>query len=134
MDDELGMDDGECVVGCGCGCGIENDDERSRMEAYIDEVRAANAAGVAWDESGGWLHLVTASEPATPGVDAEGSSITGSVSKLGPAQDGKRRERERDRTGGRTSKTVSPTPTTSTMRKREKKAKKKPRASGLSYY
>jgi hypothetical protein len=136
MNDELGMDDGECVVGCGCGCGFEDDDERTRMEAYIEEVRAANAAGVAWNESGGWLQLASTSEPATPGLYAEGmygDSMTGPLSKPGAIQDDKRRERERGRVSGRASKTTSPTPTTSTMRKR-KKEKKKPRASGLSYY
>lgn len=137
MDGELGMDDGECVVGCGCGCGFEDDDERTRMEAYIDEVRAANAAGVAWDESGGWLQLASASEPPTPGVYAEGvygDPLTGSLSKSGAVRDEKRRERDRERVSGRASKTTSPTPTTSTMRKKKKKEKKKPRASGLSYY
>ncbi|KAL5118191.1 hypothetical protein ACEQ8H_003863 [Pleosporales sp. CAS-2024a] len=129
MDQEVGMGDGEleCVVGCGCGCGFDDDDERSRMEAYIDEVRAANAAGVAWDERGGWLQLASTGEAATratPGVYA------------GTGQDEKRRERERERAGGRASTTTtSPTPTTSTMRKRKKeKEKKKTRASGLSYY
>ncbi|EAT85296.2 hypothetical protein SNOG_07830 [Parastagonospora nodorum SN15] len=125
MDDELGMDDGECVVGCGCGCGFEDDDERTRMEAYIDGVRAANAAGVAWDESGGWLQLASTD-------DAHGDSLHESTDKSGAVHDDKR-ERERERVTGRTSKTTSPTPTTSTMRKR-KKEKKKPRASGLSYY
>jgi hypothetical protein len=136
MDDEIGMDDGGCVVGCGCGCGLEDDDERSRMEAYIDEVRAANAAGVAWDESGGWLQLASASEPATPGVYAEGVHgvpMTRVMSKNGAVQDDRRRERDRERVSGRASKTTSPTPTTSTMRKNNKK-KKRPRASGLSYY
>jgi hypothetical protein len=131
MADELGASDGECVVGCGCGCGIDDDDERTRMEAYIDEVRAANAAGVAWDESGGWLQL-TASGPATPGVYAE--SVYGDL-VTGKPRDEKKRERERDRVSGRGSKTTSPTPTTSTMRRKKKDKKKtKPRASGLSYY
>jgi hypothetical protein len=137
MDDELGMDDGECVVGCGCGCGFEDDDERTRMEAYIDEVRAANAAGVAWDESGGWLQLASASEPPTPGVYAEGvygNVLTGSLSKPSLLPDDKRSTRDKERVGGRGSKTTSPTPTTSTMRRKKKKEKKKPRASGLSYY
>jgi len=125
MDDEVGMDDGECVVGCGCGCGFEDDDERTRMEAYIDEVRAANAAGVAWDESGGWLQLASTD-------DAHGDSLDESTGRPGAAHDDKR-ERERGRVTGRTSKTTSPTPTTSTMRRR-KKEKKKARASGLSYY
>jgi hypothetical protein len=136
MDDEIGMDDGGCVVGCGCGCGLEDDDERTRMEAYIDEVRAANAAGMAWDESGGWLQLASASEPPTPGVYAEGMhgvSMPRVLSKNGAMQDDRRRERDRDRVSGRGSKTTSPTPTTSTMRK-SKKGKKRPRASGLSYY
>jgi hypothetical protein len=134
MDDELGMDDGECVVGCGCGCGLEDDDERSRMEAYIDEVRAANAAGLAWDESGGWHQLAAASEPPTPGLYAEGMDLmTNSASKTGAAPDDRRRERDRVRVSGRASKTTSPTPTTSTTRKKGKKSKK-PRASGLSYY
>ncbi|KAH7398964.1 hypothetical protein DE146DRAFT_613869 [Phaeosphaeria sp. MPI-PUGE-AT-0046c] len=139
MDDELGMDNGECVVGCGCGCGLEDDDERSRMEAYIDEVRAANAAGVAWDESGGWLQLASASEPATPGVYAgelngHGDLLIPVPNKSGPVQEEKRRERERERVSGRASQATSPTPTTSTMRKKDKKGKKKSRVSGLSYY
>jgi hypothetical protein len=134
MDDELGMDDGECVVGCGCGCGLEDDDERSRMEAYIDEVRAANAAGVAWDESGGWHQLAAASQPPTPGLYAEGVDLmTNVASKAEGVQDDRRRERDRVRVSGRASKTTSPTPTTSTTRKKGKKSKK-PRASGLSYY
>ncbi|KAH8717024.1 hypothetical protein GQ44DRAFT_688128 [Phaeosphaeriaceae sp. PMI808] len=139
MDDELCTDGGECVVGCGCGCGLEDDDMRSRMEAYIDEVRAANAAGVAWDESGGWFQLVSNSEPATPGLYAESvdaNFMTGAVSKIGVSREEKRRERDRnvERAGRRTSKTISPTPTTSTMRKRKEKGKKKARVSGLSYY
>lgn len=139
MDDELGMDDGECVVGCGCGCGLEDDDERSRMEAYIDEVRAANAAGVAWDESGAWLQVASASEPPTPGVfaadfDRHEDLLTPVLKNPSPAQEGQRRERERERVSGRASQATSPTPTTSTVRKKEKKGKKKARASGLSYY
>jgi hypothetical protein len=136
MDDELGMDDGECVVGCGCGCGLEDDDERSRMEAYIDEVRAANAAGVAWDESGGWHQLAAESEPPTPGLYAEGVDLmANAASKAGAVQDDRRRERDRVRVSGRASKTTSPTPTTSTSTTRKKgKKSKKPRASGLSYY
>lgn len=125
MDDELGMDDGECVVGCGCGCGLEDNDERSRMEAYIDEVRAANAAGVAWNESSMWR-----SQPPTPGLSVEGDFMTGAMSKMSGE---KRRDRERERVAGRTSKTTSPTPTSSTMRKK-KGTKKKARVSGLSYY
>jgi hypothetical protein len=122
------------VVGCGCGCGLEDDDERSRMEAYIDEVRAANAAGVAWDESGGWHQLAAASQPPTPGLYAEGVDLmTNVASKAEGVQDDRRRERDRVRVSGRASKTTSPTPTTSTTRKKGKKSKK-PRASGLSYY
>ena len=109
------------------------------MEAYIDEVRAANAAGIAWDESKGWLQMASESEPATPGLFAEsvyGDFMTGVASKIGSGVDEKRRDRdrERERVGGRTSKTTSPTPTTSTIRKKEKKAKKTARVSGLSYY
>ncbi|KAF2027536.1 hypothetical protein EK21DRAFT_71664 [Setomelanomma holmii] len=131
MDDELGMDDGECVVGCGCGCGIEDNDERSRMEAYIDEVRAANAAGVGWDESSVWAE----SAPATPALytdNSYGDFMTGAASKIDGGD--VRRERDKERVGaGRGSKTTSPTPTTSTMRKKKEK-KKKSRVSGLSYY
>jgi hypothetical protein len=133
MDDELGMDNGECVVGCGCGCGLEDDDERSRMEAYIDEVRAANAAGVAWDESSVWA----ASEPATPGLYndiAYGDFMTGAASKIGGGEVRRERDKERIGVGGRASKGTSPTPTTSTMRKKKEKGKKKARVSGLSYY
>ncbi|KAH7090463.1 hypothetical protein FB567DRAFT_437997 [Paraphoma chrysanthemicola] len=135
MDDELNMDEDACVVGCGCGCGIEDNDERSRMEAYIDEVRAANAAGTAWDESSVWA----ASEPPTPGLFGEivyGDFMTGAASKIGGGETRREREKERVGVGGRGtgSKTTSPTPTTSTIRKKREKGKKKARVSGLSYY
>ncbi|KAF1851811.1 uncharacterized protein K460DRAFT_273188 [Cucurbitaria berberidis CBS 394.84] len=131
MDDELGMEDGECVVGCGCGCGLEDNDERSRMEAYIEEVRAANAAGVAWEEGGEWLQMASHSQPATPGLYAESiysDFMTGAASKMvGGNEDEKRRERLAGR-----DKANSPTPT---AKKKDKgKKKKTTRASGLSYY
>ncbi|KAF1359972.1 hypothetical protein EJ07DRAFT_165623 [Lizonia empirigonia] len=81
----LGMGDGECV-------------------AYIDEVRAATASGVTWEDD---------SELATP-----------SVSKIASAGNDKRK----DKPSGRG--TPSPTPTAA----KKKKGKKKVRASGLSYY
>ncbi|CAN9144126.1 unnamed protein product [Alternaria alternata] len=123
MDDEIGMDDGECVVGCGCGCGLEDDDERSRMEAYIEGVRAANAAGIAWEEGSEWLPSGTTT-PALYAESAYGDFMTGGVSKMAGTGEEKRKER----LGGR-SNVVSPTPT-----KTKKKGKKKVRASGLSYY
>jgi hypothetical protein len=125
MDDKLAMDNGDCVIGCGCGCGLEDDDERSRMEAYIEEVRAATAAGIAWDESRGWLQMASASQPTTPGIYAEGLDgdfMTGGMSKVGV-------ENMVDRSGKGRMET-SPTPTV----KKEKKGKKKTRASALSYY
>jgi hypothetical protein len=123
MDDEIGMDDGECVVGCGCGCGLENDDERSRMEAYIEEVRAANAAGIVWEEGSEWLPSGTTT-PALYAESAYGDFMTGGASKMVSNGEEKRKERS----GGR-SNVVSPTPT-----KAKKKGKKKMRASALSYY
>jgi hypothetical protein len=127
VDDDLGMDEGECVVGCGCGCGLEIEDERTRMEAYIDEVRAATATGVDWDERSEWMQLVPADRaPSTPSAYSESMfsdfSWRRGVSKLeGDAQD-KRNERLRG-------------PTPSTAKKKGKgKGKKKVRASGLSYY
>ena len=123
MDDESGMDDGECVVGCGCGCGLEDDDERSRMEAYIEGVRAANAAGIAWEEGSEWLPSGTTT-PALYAESAYGDFMTGGVSKMAGTGEEKRKER----LGGR-SNVVSPAPT-----KTKKKGKKKVRASGLSYY
>jgi hypothetical protein len=127
VDDDLGMDEGECVVGCGCGCGLEIEDERTRMEAYIDEVRAATAAGVDWDERSEWMQLVPADRaPSTPSAYSESMfsdfSWRRGVSKLeGDAQD-KRNERLR-----------GPTPSTA-KKKGKSKGKKKVRASGLSYY
>ncbi|KAH7392733.1 hypothetical protein BKA66DRAFT_412227 [Pyrenochaeta sp. MPI-SDFR-AT-0127] len=133
MDDELGMDDGECIVGCGCGCGLEEDDERSRMEAYIAEVRAANAAGVTWDEGGEWFQMASRSQPATPGLHAEGvygDFMTGGASKMA-ASNVEEKRRERLGGSGRGAANTSPTP----AKKKEKgKGKKKVRASGLSYY
>lgn len=132
MDEELDMDDGECVVGCGCGCGLEEDDERSRMEAYIDEVRAANAAGQGWEEGSEWLQMASLSQPATPGVVVGGDYgdfMTGGVSKMmGSGGEDPRRER----LAGTEKTTKSPTPTT--KKKDKGKGKKKVRASGLSYY
>jgi hypothetical protein len=126
MDDELCMDESECIVGCGCGCGLEDDDERTRMEAYIDEVRAANAAGVAWNEGGEWLQMASQDQPGTPGIYA-GSMyddfMTGAASKMAASPEEKR-ERSTDR-----STVVSQTPT-----KSKKRGKKKARVSGLSYY
>jgi hypothetical protein len=129
MDDELGMDDGDCVVGCGCGCGLEDDDERSRMEAYIEGVRAANAAGIAWDEGNEWPQsgLTT---PALYAESAYGVFMTGGVSKMA----GSGEERKKVLLAARAT-AVSPTPTsTTTSTTKKKKGKKKTRASGLSYY
>ncbi|KAF1831109.1 hypothetical protein BDW02DRAFT_572344 [Decorospora gaudefroyi] len=125
MDDELGIDEGECVVGCDCGCGLEDDDERTRMEAYIEGVRAANAAGIAWEEGSDWFQ----SGSITPAFHAESAYsdfMTGGASKM--AESGG--ERRRERLAGR-SAMVSPTPT---VKKKEKKGRKKARISGLSYY
>jgi hypothetical protein len=129
MDDELGMDDGDCVVGCGCGCGLEDDDERSRMEAYIEGVRAANAAGIAWDEGNEWPQsgLTT---PALYAESAYGDFMTGGVSKMA----GSGEERKKVLLAARAT-AVSPTPTsTTTSTTKKKKGKKNSRASGLSYY
>lgn len=132
MDDELGMDDGECIVGCGCGCGLEDDDERSRMEAYIEGVRAANAAGIAWDESVDWRQMASASEPPTPGLSTGsvyGDFMTGAASKPVNALESRKKEKDRERAAARLSNNTSPTPTV-----KKKKGKKKARVSGLSYY
>ena len=129
MDDELGMDDGECVVGCGCGCGLEDDDERSRMEAYIEGVRAAQAAGTAWEEGSVWLPSGTTT-PALYPESVYGDFMTGGASKMaGTTSAGEEKKKERGAGGGGRRDVVSPTPT-----KAKKKGKTTPRASGLSYY
>ncbi|KAH9875196.1 hypothetical protein J1614_004686 [Plenodomus biglobosus] len=130
MDDEIGGDEGECMVGCGCGCGLEDTDERSRMEAYLDDVRAANAAGqhVAWGEDGDSMQMH--SQPVTPGLyenSVSGGSMTGGGSKIIDQGEEKRRER----LTGRSTANTSPTPS---RERKKKKSKKKVRASGLSYY
>jgi hypothetical protein len=86
-------------------------------------VRAANAAGIAWEEGSEWLPSGTTT-PALYAESAYGDFMTGGVSKMAGTGEEKRKER----LGGR-SNVVSPTPT-----KTKKKGKKKVRASGLSYY
>lgn len=135
MDDDLGTDDGECVVGCGCGCGLEDDDERSRMEAYIDEVRAANAAGVAWEEGSDWHQTVPRSQPVTPGLYADsiyGDFMTGGASKMAISNGREKKKKEKLSAGGRS--TASTSPSSTTKKKDQSKSKKKARVSGLSYY
>jgi hypothetical protein len=56
MDDEISSEE-ECVVGCGCGCGFETDEERDRIEEFIEGVR--------WEERGGWLPEVEFDEDAS---------------------------------------------------------------------
>jgi hypothetical protein len=129
IDDELGMEEGECVVGCGCGCGFEVEDERTRMEAYIDEVRAATASGVTWEDGDAWMNMLPPDSLATPSTFSENSMFDGftwgkGVSKIASNASTKGTERP----SGRGS--PSPTPTTA----KKKKSKKKTRASGLSYY
>lgn len=100
------------------------------MEAYIDEVRAANAAGIAWDEGSEWMQMAAYSQPATPGVYADsiyGDFMTGGASKMMQGD-----EKRKERLPGRSTANTSPTP--SKDRKKKNKAKKKVRASGLSYY
>lgn len=133
MDDELGTDTSDCIVGCGCGCGLEDNNERSRMEAYIEEVRAAHAAGITWEEGSEWMQPQTTpySQPGTPGLYPDsiyGDFMTGGASKMASHSEEKRRER----LTGRSTANTSPTP--SKDKKRKSKAKKKVRASGLSYY
>lgn len=65
MDDELGMDEGECVVGCGCGCGFEDDYEHGSIVEYVEGVRG-------WEERGGWLPEVEFEEEAS----TKGSRMT----------------------------------------------------------
>ncbi|KAF2847773.1 hypothetical protein T440DRAFT_402897 [Plenodomus tracheiphilus IPT5] len=130
MDDEIGGDEGECMVGCGCGCGLEDNDERSRMEAYLDDVRAANAAGqhVAWGEDGEstFMH----SQPPTPSL-YENSVYGDSMTGLGGKMIDQGEEKRRERLAGRSTANTSPTPSRD---RKKKKTKKKTRASGLSYY
>ena len=101
------------------------------MEAYIDEVRAANAAGEGWEEGGEWLQMASLSQPTTPGVYAEGvygDFMTGGASKMvGNNKDDKRREK----VAGREKTNTSPAPA---AKKKDKGKVKKVRASGLSYY
>ena len=131
IDDELGMEDGDCVVGCGCGCGFEVEDERTRMEAYIDEVRAATASGVTWEDGEAWMQRIpSSSEIVTPSAFSENSIFDGftwgrAVSKI----PGEGTEKRKDKPSGRG--TPSPTPTAAKKKKGKKKAA---RASGLSYY
>ncbi|KAF2708289.1 hypothetical protein K504DRAFT_382113 [Pleomassaria siparia CBS 279.74] len=47
LDEGLGYDEGECVVGCGCGCGFEEDEDEKRAEM----VRSFRN----WEERGGWM-------------------------------------------------------------------------------
>lgn len=130
IDDELGMDECECVVGCGCGCGFEVEDERTRMEAYIDEVRAATASGVTWEDGDAWMQMLPPdSDLTTPSVFSDNGMFDGftwgrGVSKIASANN----EKGRAKPSGRG--TPSPTPTAA----RKKKSKKKIRASALSYY
>lgn len=142
MDDELNMDEEECVVKCGCGCGLEDNDERSRMEAYIEDVRAANAAGVGWQEGSGWQmaeHVKHDQEHDHERAESErtGSefSARGRLGKDSDAQDKKRR----DRLARHGTVNLSPGSSTRKKKKKEKekekgKTKKKVKVSGLSYY
>ncbi|KAH9865020.1 hypothetical protein IAQ61_008966 [Plenodomus lingam] len=130
MDDEIGGDEGDCMVGCGCGCGFEDNNERSRMEAYLEDVRAANAAGhhVAWTEDGDSMRMQ--SHPGTPSLyenSISGDFMTGGGSKMIYQGEEKRRER----LTGRSTANTSPTPSRD---RKKKKTKKKTRVSGLSYY
>jgi hypothetical protein len=125
------MEEGDCVVGCGCGCGFEVEDERTRMEAYIDEVRAATASGVTWEDGEAWMRRIpSGSEIVTPSAFSENSMFDGfswgrGVSKIA----GEGTEKKKEKPSGR--KTPSPTPTAAKKKKSKKKAA---RASGLSYY
>ncbi|KAJ4297615.1 hypothetical protein N0V90_005508 [Kalmusia sp. IMI 367209] len=58
MADELGVDEGECVVGCGCGCGVPTSRERGRIEEFLEGVRS-------WEERGSWLPEVEFDEDAS---------------------------------------------------------------------
>ncbi|KAF2130829.1 hypothetical protein P153DRAFT_336743 [Dothidotthia symphoricarpi CBS 119687] len=131
MDDELEIGEDECVVGCGCGCGLEDDDERSRMEVYIEGVRAANAAGVAWQEGSGWQMVEhTMNEHVKPELMESETSARGRMDKDSNAQERKRRER----LNGRSVANTSPGSSTKAKRKEKGKEKKKVKVSGLSYY
>lgn len=100
------------------------------MEAYIDEVRAATASGVTWEDGDAWMQMLPPdSELATPSVFSENSMFDGftwgrGVSKIASTSIDKGKEKPSGRG------TPSPTPTTA----KKKKSKKKVRASGLSYY
>ena len=102
------------------------------MEAYLEEVRAAHAAGITWEEGDEWLQMAPHSEPATPGLYAEslyGDFMTGGASKMA----GHGEEKRRERLTGRSTANASPTPSKD-KKKKSKAKKKKVRASGLSYY
>jgi len=58
MSDELGIEEGDCVIGCGCGCGFEGDEERDRIEDFIEGVRN-------WEERGRWLPEIEFDEDAS---------------------------------------------------------------------
>ena len=101
------------------------------MEAYIDEVRAATASGVTWEDGEAWMQRIpSSSEIVTPSAFSENSIFDGftwgrAVSKI----PGEGTEKRKDKPSGRG--TPSPTPTAAKKKKSKKKAA---RASGLSYY
>jgi ribosomal protein L12E/L44/L45/RPP1/RPP2 len=86
LDDEIGVEEGECVVGCGCGCGFESDEERDRIEEFIEGVR--------WEERGGWLPEVEFDEDASTknskALEADAERRRGRVQQeVGPKKAGK---------------------------------------------
>jgi len=107
MDTDLVTLDGECVVGCACGCGLGGDDERERMEAYIEGVRAAGlGVGMVGVEEG------------SVGVGVEGKEGMG-----------------RGRESGTTSPSLTGTGSTVRKGRKEKeKGRRRAKMSGLSYY
>lgn len=106
---EFGMDEGECVVGCACGCGFDNDEERDRIEEFIEGIR--------WEERGGWLPEIEFDEEAS--TKAHGS---------GP------RDYEADEERGRWKEAASEEKQKDEKKAEKGKGKKKARVTGKGYY
>ncbi|KAF2005353.1 hypothetical protein P154DRAFT_518855 [Amniculicola lignicola CBS 123094] len=63
LDEGLGWQEDDCVVGCGCGCGFENEVEQTE-KGYMS----------GWDERGGWMPEVDEDKDSATikGYDYEG--------------------------------------------------------------
>ncbi|KAF2873187.1 hypothetical protein BDV95DRAFT_605750 [Massariosphaeria phaeospora] len=85
MDDELGVEEGECVVGCGCGCGFEEEDIKDLM---IEQFRR-------WEEKGGWLPDEDVDGDADADADADAEEDHAGVERVRRWSQDVARKRER---------------------------------------